>query len=77
MSKSENKKRLKALKRRVKRARNFPVNTCTASRHLHLMADCLLKYGDYPMFREEPEHCAEAILAVIACLWEARSREQA
>lgn len=75
-------KELKALRRRANRARKFPTNTCPASRHLHIMADCLLKPKKdgslrYPMFEEEPEHCAESILAVIASLWETRSKNRA
>lgn len=68
---------IKTLRRRVNKARNFPDNTCPASRHLHIMADALSKRkGDalrYPMLQEEPEHCAEAIYAVLASLWEART----
>lgn len=29
---------LRNVRRRVNRARNFPENTCSASRHLHLIA---------------------------------------
>lgn len=76
---ADDKKRIKALRARVSRARSFPVNTCPASRHLHIMADCLLKPQKdgslrYPMFSEEPEHCAESILSVLAALWELRTR---
>ena len=69
-----NAERLKELRRRVNKARRFPDNTCPASRHLHIMADCLLK-GGYPMLQEEPDHCAESILAVLASLWEARTED--
>lgn len=64
---------VKALARRVDKVRNFPINTCPASRHLHTMADCLMTTGGYPMLTEEPEHCAESIYAVLASLWEART----
>lgn len=72
------KKRLKAIRRRVDRARNFPTNTDPFSRHLHIMADCLLKPKKdgslrYPMFAEEPEHCAESIYVTLASLWESRT----
>lgn len=67
------------LRRRVTRARNEGAGgiTCPASRHLHIMADALMKPmrdGSlrYPAFAEEPEHCAESIYAVLASLWEAR-----
>lgn len=50
--------------------------TCPATRHPHIMAEALAnprKKGlRYPMLLEEPEHCAETMLAVLACLWEAR-----
>jgi hypothetical protein len=74
----EDKKRIAALRRRTSRARRFPANTDGCSRHLHIMAECLLKPNKdgslrYPMLQEEPEHCAESMLAVIACLWEART----
>lgn len=68
-------KRLAALKRRVSRARRFPINTCPSSRHLHIMADCLSsKAGIYYMLIEEPDHCAESIYSVLASLWEARTK---
>lgn len=66
-------KRIKDLRNRVKRAKQFPVNTCPASRHVLMMAEGLLKKG-YPMLQEEPEHCAESMLAVVASLWEARTK---
>lgn len=76
---TNDKKRITALRRRVSRARKFPTNTCPSSRHLHIIADCLLKPKKdgglrYPMLEEEPEHCAESILAVLASLWEARTK---
>lgn len=66
--------KLANLRRRVNRARRFPDNTCPASRHLHTMADALSMRGDYPMLREEPEHCAGAMYAVLEALWKARTR---
>lgn len=61
------------LRRRVSRARSFPHNTCPASRHLHLMALGLLRKSGYPMLQEEPEHCAQTMLAVLESLWKART----
>lgn len=64
------------LRRRVSRARNkhgFAV-TCPASRHLHIMADCLSMWKRvYPMLQEEPEHCAGSIYAVLERLWKAEA----
>jgi len=65
-----------ALKRRATRARKFPDNTCPASRHLHLMAQSLAAGKPYPMLADEPQHCAESMLAVLAALWEARTKLQ-
>ena len=64
-----------ALLRRCHRARNFPANTCAASRHVYLMAEALAKGKPYPMLTEEPEHCASSMLAVVAALWEMRTKE--
>ena len=64
---------LKNLRRRVNRARNFPANTCPASRHVQIMADNLTRKGGYPMLTEEPEHCAGSLYAVLASLWEDRT----
>jgi hypothetical protein len=58
---------------RVDTARNFPENTCSASRHVAQIGEALLS-GPYPMLQEEPEHCAESMLATVAALWEARTR---
>lgn len=59
--------------RRADRARNHDV-TCPASRHVHMMADALAsKRAAYPMFAEEPKHCAGTLYAVIESLWKARA----
>lgn len=62
------------LKRRASRAKRFPDNTCPASRHLHLMAQRLSAGKPYPMLADEPRQCAETMLAVLASLWEARTK---
>ena len=67
----DDKARLKNLRRRVSRARNFPDNTCSASRHLHMIAERLAN-GE-PMLIDEPEHCAETMLSVLESLWKART----
>jgi hypothetical protein len=61
--------RLANLRRRVNRARQFPANTCPASRHLHLIADDLLR--GTPI--DDQEHCAETMLSVLESLWKART----
>lgn len=60
--------------RRVQRARNFPANTCGASRHLHNIADTLARGKPYPMLDEEPEHCAQSMLSVLESLWKLRTK---
>lgn len=65
---------LPALKARATRAKRFPDNTCPASRHLHLMAQRLAAGKPYPMLADEPKQCAETMLAVLASLWEARTK---
>ena len=67
----DDKARLKNLRRRANRARNFPENTCSASRHLHMIAEALATGKPYPMLQEEPEHCAETLLSVLEALWKA------
>lgn len=67
-------RRLHALKRRVRKAKNFPTNTCPASRHLHMIADALAARKPYWMLLEEPEHIAEAMYSVLASLWEMRTK---
>lgn len=54
-------------------ARDFPNNTCPASRHLQTMADALADSGRYPMAEEDPAHVAGSMYSVLASLWEARS----
>lgn len=67
-------RRLINQRRRVQRARRFPQNTCPASRHLHIMADALATGQIYPMFQEDPEHCAETMLSVLESLWKLRTQ---
>lgn len=66
--------RLGALLRRVHAARAFPTNTCAASRHVQIMGEQLAAGQPYPMLQEEPVHCAESLLAVVAALYEARTQ---
>ena len=66
-------RRLKNLRRRVNRARDFPKNTCSASRHLHLIANCMAAGKTPPMLNEEPQHCAFSMLYVLEALWKART----
>lgn len=65
--------KLPNVRRRVNRARKFGVNTCPASRHLHMIAEALAAGKPYPMLQEEPEHCAGTMLAVLESLWTLRT----
>ncbi len=65
--------RLRNLRRRVNRARNFPTNTCPASRHLHIIAEALVSGQPYAMLTEEPEYCGETMLSVLESLWSLRT----
>ena len=59
---------------RMNNARDFPANTCGASRHAAMIAEALCKQEDYPMLAEEPEHCGGSIAATVAALWECRAK---
>lgn len=68
------KARHRKLLKDLAKARDFPANTCPASRHAQIIGERLLKGKPYPMLTEEPEHCAETILAVVLALYRARSK---
>jgi hypothetical protein len=53
------------------KARQFPTNTCGASRHVQLIAEQLLEYG--ALSGADPDHVAESLLATVAALWAART----
>lgn len=59
--------------KRAKRHRNFPFNTCPASRHVQMIAEFLAHGKPYPMLQEEPEHCAGSMLSTVASLYAART----
>lgn len=71
--------RLRNLRRRVSRARDFPANTCPASRHLHLIADTLAKGQPYHgcawegWDQQDREWIAETMLSVLESLWKLRT----
>lgn len=54
-------------------SRNFPENTCPASRHVQMMAEALASEGKYPMLDEDPRHCAGSLAAVVNSLYQTRS----
>lgn len=58
---------------RTRRARKFMLNTCPASRHVHLMAESLARGDKYHMIDEEPEHVALSLLSVLESLFNTRT----
>lgn len=67
------------IRRRVNRAREFPTNTCGASRHVHRIADGIMR-GNYcgmvssNLSREEREWIAGSLYSVIESLWKLRAK---
>lgn len=61
------------LRRRVNRARKFPTNTCSASRHLAIVAEDLLRFGPQALAAFEYSLLAESMLATVEALWKART----
>ena len=68
---ARDRKQLRQMRRAINKLRRFPANTDPSVRHVEIMADCLAGRG-YPMFEEEPLHCAVSMLAVCLSLYEAR-----
>jgi hypothetical protein len=62
------------LVRQMNDARDFPANTCGASRHAAMIAEALCSGAYYPMLAEEPDHCGGSIAATVAALWECRTK---
>lgn len=56
--------------------RDFPNNTCPASRHAQMIAEGLIKDGVYEMIEDDPEYVGVSIASVVASLWRER-RENA
>lgn len=59
--------------KRADEARNFPANTCPASRHVQMIGDILAKGKCYPMIDENPEDVAGSMLDTVASLYRART----
>lgn len=62
----------KTLIRRMDKARDFPANTCAASRHAQQIAERLIRGVD--MDSDRTEHAGESIAWTVAELWEARTK---
>lgn len=57
----------------MEKARDFPANTCAASRHLALLAEAILRGEPCPHLADDPQHCAESMAWTVAALWHART----
>lgn len=55
-------------------ARNFPFNTCGASRHVEMLAEQLSTDGRSAMIESEAGNCAESMTATVEALYSARTR---
>lgn len=57
-------------------ARNFPVNTCPASRHTQLIGESLVAGRIFSALndRAEMKGCGESLLATVDALYEARTK---
>lgn len=58
---------------RMLAARDFPGNTCPASRHAAQIGETLVERS---AVHDDPEHAGESILLTVAALWEARIQLQ-
>jgi hypothetical protein len=58
---------------RMEEARDFPNNTCPASRHVQLIAEAMIKAEKYSMLDDDPEHCAVSLASVVSSLYQTRS----
>ena len=57
--------------RRMDKARDFPANTCPASRHAQQIAEAILKKGREV---DTSAHAGESIAATVTALWETRTK---
>ncbi len=69
---SDDRRWIRNAQRRINRGGYYITYTDPCSRHVRSMADALTRYGEYPMLREEPLHCAVSMLATVEALWAAR-----
>jgi hypothetical protein len=58
---------------RVWKARNFPTNTCAASRITEELGFSLVEYLPFPLLYEEPKEVGTCLLSTAASLYEART----
>ena len=58
--------------RRMDRHREFPINTCPASRHAAFIARGLAASDPFVIDRHEYPHAGGSIASTVASLWQAR-----
>jgi len=58
---------------RLWKARNFPTNTCPASRITEALGLALLDDQPYPLLDEEPQEVGTCLVSTAASLYEART----
>jgi hypothetical protein len=60
---------------RMAKSRNFPYNTCPASRHVEIAALAFAEQDEkhIDIMTEEPEHLGDSMLSVLTSLYEARA----
>lgn len=68
---------MKSIIRQTDDARQFPYNTCPASRHTYQIGCALMRGDPYPMLQEEPQHCGESLMATVGALYLARIKVDA
>lgn len=54
-------------------ARDFPANTCGASRHAQMIAEALIAGVPYEMLTDDPAYCGQSILSAVKSLFTART----
>lgn len=52
--------------------RNFPKNTCPASRLVAEIAEALCEGKPHYLLEQEPIHCGESMAEVVEALWKLR-----
>lgn len=60
-------------KSRADAARQWPAQTCAASRHAQRIGEALLRGVPHTVQTQDMTVCGESILSTVASLWEARS----
>lgn len=59
--------------KRMNAVRQFPNNTCSASRLVAEIAEALCEGKPHYLLEQEPIHCGESMAAVVESLWKLRA----